>query len=94
MVQPSAVGIATLHVGVTPASCSPIILHRLHTDVSSATAGNKMALVAYQPGTSCSQDIVVREQLMVERRKDQERHSHKQIWTKKPHGGPYVKERP
>ena len=28
---------------------------------------------------------------MVKRRKDQERHYHKQIWTKKPHGGPYVK---
>ena len=50
-----------------------------------------MALVAYRPGNSCSEDVVVREQLMVERRKDQERHSHKQIWTKKPHGGPYVK---
>ena len=28
---------------------------------------------------------------MAERRADQERHYHKQIWTKQPHGGPYVK---
>ena len=52
-----------------------------------------MALVAYRPGNSCSGDVLVREQLMAERRKDQERHYHKQIWTKKPHGGPYVKVR-
>ncbi|BDA44455.1 hypothetical protein COCOBI_05-6390 [Coccomyxa sp. Obi] len=37
------------------------------------------------------QDLALREELMKKRRKDQERHYSKQIWTKQPHGGPYVK---
>ncbi len=37
------------------------------------------------------QDLAVREELMTKRRKDQERHHSKQVWTKQPHGGPYEK---
>lgn len=37
------------------------------------------------------EDYASREELMKRRRKDQERHHSKQIWTKQPHGGPYVK---
>jgi hypothetical protein len=48
-----------------------------------------MALVAHPSGSS--RDVALQEQLMVERRKDQELHYHKQIWTKLPHGGPYIK---
>lgn len=36
-------------------------------------------------------DIASREEVLKERRKDQDRHHHKQIWTKQPHGGPYTK---
>ena len=38
-----------------------------------------------------TQDLAIREELMKKRRKDQERHHRKQIWTKQPHGGPYMK---
>lgn len=35
--------------------------------------------------------VALRESLQAERRADQQRHHHRQIWTKDPHGGPYKK---
>ncbi|KAK9820786.1 hypothetical protein WJX74_003543 [Apatococcus lobatus] len=35
--------------------------------------------------------LALREGLQAERRADQQRHHHRQIWTKDPHGGPYKK---
>ncbi|BDA47749.1 hypothetical protein COCOBI_11-0060 [Coccomyxa sp. Obi] len=39
------------------------------------------------------QDLALREELVKMRRKDQERHHSKQIFTKQAHGGPYAKVR-
>jgi hypothetical protein len=50
-----------------------------------------MALVKFDTFGGQGHDVALREHFMSERRRDQERHHHKQIWTKQPHGGPYVK---
>ena len=50
-----------------------------------------MALVLLEDSQQSLEEYASPEELMKRRRKDQERHHSKQIWTKQPHGGPYLK---
>ena len=43
------------------------------------------------PPDAARSSVALRESLQAERRADQQRHHHRQIWTKDPHDGPYKK---
>ena len=49
-----------------------------------------MEIVKYETHELALCEILSREQKMEQRRRDQELHAHKNIWTKEPHGGRYV----
>ena len=49
-----------------------------------------MELVKYETNEHALCEILSREKKMEQRRRDQELHAHKNIWTKEPHGGRYI----
>ena len=49
-----------------------------------------MDIVKYETDGYALCEIESREQKMEERRRNQDLHHHKHIWTKEPHGGQYV----
>ena len=49
-----------------------------------------MELVKYENDGHAVVEILSREKKMEQRRRDQELHAHKNIWTKEPHGGRYI----
>ena len=48
------------------------------------------ALCKYGTDEHALSEILSREKKMEQRRRDQEVHAHKNIWTKEPHGGRYI----
>lgn len=48
------------------------------------------ALCKYETDEHALSEILSREKKMEQRRKDQELHAHKNIWTKEAHGGRYI----